>query len=233
MARLDRAGPRSRRHRPSARAGRDDRAAAAPAAARQAARDARPAGRGPPRGPADGVVAEDEYQALGVPFGQRGAILDEQLAAMARAWKRSPASFEGEHFLSTTSTSSRSRSGRRARGCGSAAVAARRAAAPDRRVRPRVPPVRHADARGARAASARRWPQPAATAPTGDGRRHPRPLRRRRRRRPTSRRRCGGARAARRGFTSICFKPSMYTDDPAEVGDLCRRLVAMARAAAR
>jgi len=27
------------------------------------------------------------------------------------------------------------------------------------------------------------------------------------------------------GYTTICFKPSQYTDDPAEVGPLCRRLV--------
>jgi probable F420-dependent oxidoreductase len=27
------------------------------------------------------------------------------------------------------------------------------------------------------------------------------------------------------GYTTICFKPSQYTDDPAEVGRLCRRLV--------
>ncbi len=27
------------------------------------------------------------------------------------------------------------------------------------------------------------------------------------------------------GYTTICFKPSQFTDDPAEVGDLCRRLV--------
>jgi probable F420-dependent oxidoreductase len=27
------------------------------------------------------------------------------------------------------------------------------------------------------------------------------------------------------GYTTICFKPSQYTDDPAEVGQLCRRLV--------
>ncbi len=27
------------------------------------------------------------------------------------------------------------------------------------------------------------------------------------------------------GCTTICFKPSQFTDDPAEVGDLCRRLV--------
>ena len=29
-----------------------------------------------------------------------------------------------------------------------------------------------------------------------------------------------------RGYTSICFKPSMFTDDPARVGPLCRDLVA-------
>ncbi len=27
------------------------------------------------------------------------------------------------------------------------------------------------------------------------------------------------------GYTTICFKPSQYTDDPAQVGRLCRRLV--------
>jgi hypothetical protein len=28
------------------------------------------------------------------------------------------------------------------------------------------------------------------------------------------------------GYTTICFKPSMYTDDPAAVPELCRRVVA-------
>jgi probable F420-dependent oxidoreductase len=42
--------------------------------------------------------AEEEYAALGVPFGQRGAILDEQLAAMRAAWTQSPAAFAGQHF---------------------------------------------------------------------------------------------------------------------------------------
>jgi hypothetical protein len=28
------------------------------------------------------------------------------------------------------------------------------------------------------------------------------------------------------GYTSICFKPSMYTDDPIAVSELCRRVVA-------
>ena len=27
------------------------------------------------------------------------------------------------------------------------------------------------------------------------------------------------------GYTSICFKPSMYTDDPARVPELCRHVV--------
>jgi alkanesulfonate monooxygenase SsuD/methylene tetrahydromethanopterin reductase-like flavin-dependent oxidoreductase (luciferase family) len=42
-----------------------------------------------------------EYDALGVPFEQRGRILDEQLAAMHAAWTappQSPSRHEGEHF---------------------------------------------------------------------------------------------------------------------------------------
>ena len=27
------------------------------------------------------------------------------------------------------------------------------------------------------------------------------------------------------GYTTICFKPSQYTDDPKQVGRLCRQLV--------
>jgi probable F420-dependent oxidoreductase len=41
---------------------------------------------------------EDEYRALGVPFGERGAILDEQLEALRCAWRSSPASFAGPRF---------------------------------------------------------------------------------------------------------------------------------------
>jgi probable F420-dependent oxidoreductase len=40
----------------------------------------------------------DEYDALGVPFGQRGEILDEQLAVWSRAWAGSPFAFEGRHY---------------------------------------------------------------------------------------------------------------------------------------
>ncbi|HYX85940.1 MAG TPA: TIGR03619 family F420-dependent LLM class oxidoreductase [Gaiellales bacterium] len=41
---------------------------------------------------------EQEYAALGVPFRRRGAILDEQLAAMGAAWSQTPASFAGRAF---------------------------------------------------------------------------------------------------------------------------------------
>lgn len=41
---------------------------------------------------------KDEYDALGVPFGQRGKILDEQLEALMLLWASSPASFRGEFF---------------------------------------------------------------------------------------------------------------------------------------
>lgn len=46
--------------------------------------------------------SESEYAALGVPFAERGAILDEQLAAMDAAWTAppdEPTSFHGHHFF--------------------------------------------------------------------------------------------------------------------------------------
>jgi probable F420-dependent oxidoreductase len=39
-----------------------------------------------------------EYEALGVPFEQRGARLDEHLAAWRAVWRASPASFAGRHY---------------------------------------------------------------------------------------------------------------------------------------
>ncbi|MGN6380950.1 MAG: TIGR03619 family F420-dependent LLM class oxidoreductase [Gaiellales bacterium] len=40
----------------------------------------------------------DEYAALGVPFGARGALLDEHLGAWRELWGRSPASWHGVHY---------------------------------------------------------------------------------------------------------------------------------------
>jgi probable F420-dependent oxidoreductase len=42
--------------------------------------------------------AAEEYAALDVPFSRRGAILDEQLEAMHAAWTETPAAYAGEHF---------------------------------------------------------------------------------------------------------------------------------------
>jgi probable F420-dependent oxidoreductase len=39
-----------------------------------------------------------EYDALGVPFTSRGALLDEHLAAWDALWRDTPASFEGSHY---------------------------------------------------------------------------------------------------------------------------------------
>jgi probable F420-dependent oxidoreductase len=40
----------------------------------------------------------DEYDALGVPFTERGRILDEQLAIWSRVWRDSPVSHHGERY---------------------------------------------------------------------------------------------------------------------------------------
>ena len=43
----------------------------------------------------------DEYEALGVPYRERGERLDEHLAAWRSVWAMSPASFEGRHYRFT------------------------------------------------------------------------------------------------------------------------------------
>jgi probable F420-dependent oxidoreductase len=40
----------------------------------------------------------DEYEALGVPFERRGALLDEHLAVWREVWTNTPAAFEGRHY---------------------------------------------------------------------------------------------------------------------------------------
>jgi len=42
--------------------------------------------------------SRDEYDALGVPFGERGKILDEQLEVLAKAWGPFPISHAGQYF---------------------------------------------------------------------------------------------------------------------------------------
>lgn len=40
----------------------------------------------------------EEYAALGVPFERRGELLDEHLAAWRRLWTSTPAAFDGHHY---------------------------------------------------------------------------------------------------------------------------------------
>lgn len=42
--------------------------------------------------------SRSEYEALGVPFASRGALLDEHLSAWNALWRDTPASFEGTHY---------------------------------------------------------------------------------------------------------------------------------------
>ncbi|HEX2821319.1 MAG TPA: TIGR03619 family F420-dependent LLM class oxidoreductase [Streptosporangiaceae bacterium] len=42
--------------------------------------------------------SRDEYAALGIPFGERGSLLDEQLAVWEQVYARTPASFDGAHY---------------------------------------------------------------------------------------------------------------------------------------
>lgn len=45
--------------------------------------------------------SREEYEAIGVPFDQRGRVLDESLAAMRALWSESPSSHDGEFFSFT------------------------------------------------------------------------------------------------------------------------------------
>jgi probable F420-dependent oxidoreductase len=177
--------------------------------------------------------AADEYAALGVPFERRGAILDEQLDAMRAAWTCTPASFSGDHFRFSDAYCEpkphrpegprmwfggqtlhpalvrrivRYGSGLHPFGQPTAAELARLAAAMTAAGRDiaELELVGGIRGRFAGADSVADLDE----ALTGVG--------------PQ----------LARGFTSICFKPSMFTDDPERLADVCRRVVAGVHAAA-
>ena len=65
--------------------------------------------------------SRDEYAALGVPFAERGRILDEQLAVMDLVFRESPASHHGRYFdFDDIYLEPKALPARRVRGCGSA-----------------------------------------------------------------------------------------------------------------
>jgi probable F420-dependent oxidoreductase len=168
----------------------------------------------------------EEYAALGVPFAHRGALLDEHLAAWQVLWRETPASFDGEHyrFRDVYLEPKPARPDGPTLWFGGQAISpwiVRRLVAYGHGFHPFGQP--HADELGElRAALAAAGRDMAELEVVGGIR-------------PRFRDENSPAdldEAAEQipaqlaaGYTTICFKPSQYTDDPAAVGDLCRRLV--------
>ncbi len=170
----------------------------------------------------------EEYDALGVSFEQRGEILDEHLAAWSELWRATPASFDGRFFsfddVYLEPKPFRPEGPRLWFGGISVGPwIVRRLVTyghgfhpfgqpTQEEMRPLVDAM-HAAGRemselevvgGIRGAL-----------PPGEG--------------VADLDRAAGSIPAQleAGYTTICFKPSQFTDDPAEVGALCRRLVSL------
>ena len=169
----------------------------------------------------------DEYDALGVPFGRRGDILDEQLEIWSRAWAGSPVAFDGRHYCfgEVWLEPQPFRPGGPVLWFGGSSVHARLIARLVRYGRGFNPLGQPDDASLARIAGA--------LIAAG--------------RRPSDLEYVGGTRGTfagqdgladldqalagipaqlARGFRTICVKPSQFTDDTARIGDFCRELVA-------
>jgi probable F420-dependent oxidoreductase len=177
--------------------------------------------------------AADEYAALGVPFAERGAILDEQLEAMRAAWTDTPAAFSGRHFSfrdvycepkpyrpegprmwfggqtlhgALVRRIVRYGSGLHPFGRPTGAELDRLSAAMAAAGRDMAELELVGGIRG-------RFASPDAVADLDEAL-------------------ADVPAQVAGGFTSMCFKPSMFTDDPAELGAICRRVVAGVHAAA-
>jgi probable F420-dependent oxidoreductase len=170
----------------------------------------------------------EEYEALGVPFQQRGELLDEHLGAWSALWRASPASFEGQHFMfhDVYLEPKPFRADGPRMWFGGSSVGpwiVRRVVSYGHGFHPFGQP-------------SKAQMQPLVDAMRAAGRDMAEleivgGIR--------GELEAGGgvadlARAAdaipaqlEAGYTTICFKPSQFTDDPAEVGALCRRLVSL------
>jgi probable F420-dependent oxidoreductase len=168
----------------------------------------------------------DEYEALGVPFGRRGALLDEHLAAWSVLWRDTPASFSGVHYSFRDVYFE---------------PKAHRPEGPalwfgGERLHPRLLDrlVRYGSGYNPLGR-----PSPADLAALDDALRAAN-------RDPAALERVGGTRAvfpapdavadlgqalsvipeqAAAGFTTFCIKPSQFTDDPADVPRLCQDII--------
>jgi probable F420-dependent oxidoreductase len=168
----------------------------------------------------------EEYAALGVPFGSRGDLLDEHLAAWAVLWRDTPASFEGRHyaFRDVYFEPKAFRDRGPALWLGGVGM--------HRRMTERI--VRFGDGFNPLGRPSAGDMQRLRTAMTAAGRDM------------ASLELVGGTRAVfpdgrstadlgqalelipeqrAEGFTTFCIKPSQFTDDPDDVGRLCRDIV--------
>jgi probable F420-dependent oxidoreductase len=168
----------------------------------------------------------EEYAALGVPFERRGELLDEHLAAWRELWRPGPASFSGDQyaFSDVYLEPKPFRAGGPRLWFGGMSVGpwiVRRLVEYGHGFHPFGQPgadelQRLADAMTAAGRSfdelevvggiRGRFPSTGEVADLAEA---------------------AGAIPAQleAGYTTICFKPSQYTDDPAQVGRLCRQLV--------
>jgi probable F420-dependent oxidoreductase len=169
---------------------------------------------------------EEEYAAMGVPFGSRGDLLDEHLAAWAVLWRDTPASFEGRHYAFRDVYFEP----KAFRDCGPALWLG--GGGMHRRMTERI--VRYGDGFN-----------PLGRPSAGDMQRLRRAMAAAGRD-MASLELVGGTRAVfpddrstadlgqalelipeqrAEGFTTFCIKPSQFTDDPDDVGRLCRDIV--------
>ncbi len=170
----------------------------------------------------------DEYAALGVPFERRGELLDEHLAAWSELWRATPASFEGSHysFHDVYLEPKPFRPDGPRLWFGGRSVGpwiVRRLVAYGHGLHPfgqptqddMQPLVEAMHAAGRDMSELEVVGGIRGELPPGEG--------------VADLDRAAEAIPAQleAGYTTICFKPSQFTDDPAEVGDLCRRLVAL------
>jgi probable F420-dependent oxidoreductase len=167
-----------------------------------------------------------EYEALGVPFEQRGDLLDEHLAAWKVLWGRSPASFDGRHYRFTNVYLEPKPFGRGGPPLwfGGETVHGRllrRLVEHGSGFNPLGAPTDD-DLERIRAAMAQAERDPAELEMVGGTRgRFPD---------PASLADLGQALATipaqlARGFTTICIKPSQFVDDPSAIGAFCREVV--------
>ena len=168
----------------------------------------------------------EEYEALGVPFERRGALLDEHLAAWRVLWRETPASFEGEHyrFRDVYLEPKPARPEGPTLWFGGQSISpwiVRRLVAYGHGFHPFGQP-RAEELAQLRARLATAGRDMAELEVVGGIRP----------RFPDENSPANLDEAAEQipaqlaaGYTTICFKPSQYTDDPAEVGALCRRLM--------